>query len=182
MSAPLPNALCARFQQYIEEDVSRRAAALRLNLSSATGAIRTRGHAAPAPQGRLRSTIGTQFVRYDHTRQPPDLEQFPKEVQRRRLVTAGLNRDIKYIPAGIDGAPNPMFATLDRHDDFVEVPFVGRAGSIPPDLGRKLNTEARDPVPDRFVGNRDAPRRKKILNVTQAEGKTTICPNRIADD
>ncbi|WP_271952220.1 transposase [Ruegeria faecimaris] len=59
MSAPLPRALRARFQQYIEEGLSGRAAALRLKLSPATGArwahkIRTRGHADPAPQGRPR--------------------------------------------------------------------------------------------------------------------------------
>lgn len=57
MSAPLPNALRARFQEYIEEGFSARAAASRLKLSPATGArwaraIRMRGCAAPAPQGR----------------------------------------------------------------------------------------------------------------------------------
>ena len=57
MSAPLPNALRTRFQRYIEEGLSGRAAAMRLKLSAATGAwwarlIRTRGHAHPAPQGR----------------------------------------------------------------------------------------------------------------------------------
>ena len=59
MSAPLPNALRARFQQYIEEGLSGRAAALLLKLSPATGArwgraIRTYGHADPAPQRRPR--------------------------------------------------------------------------------------------------------------------------------
>ncbi len=57
MSAPLPLALRARFQRFIEEGLSGRAAALRLKLSPATGArwalqVRTRGHASPAPQGR----------------------------------------------------------------------------------------------------------------------------------
>mgnify|MGYP000844871574 FL=1 len=57
MSAPLPSALRTRFQLYIEEGLSGRAAALRLKLSPATGArwgraIRTRGHAEPLPQGR----------------------------------------------------------------------------------------------------------------------------------
>lgn len=57
MSAPLPKALRARFHRYIEEGFSVRAAALRLKLSPAADArwaraIRTRGHAAPAPQGR----------------------------------------------------------------------------------------------------------------------------------
>ena len=57
MSAPLPFALRARFQQYIEEGFSGRAAALCLKLSPATGArwafaIKVMGHAQPAPQGR----------------------------------------------------------------------------------------------------------------------------------
>ncbi len=57
MSAPLPTALRARFQRYIEEGLSGRAAALRLKLSPATGArwrhqIQTTGRVDPARQGR----------------------------------------------------------------------------------------------------------------------------------
>ena len=57
MSAPLASALRTRFQVYIEEGLSGRAAAARLKVSPATGArwalqIRTRGHAKPAAQGR----------------------------------------------------------------------------------------------------------------------------------
>jgi len=57
MSAPLPSALRARFQRYIEEGLSGRAVALRLKLSPATGArwslsIRRTGQALVAPQGR----------------------------------------------------------------------------------------------------------------------------------
>ncbi len=56
MSAPLPSALRIRFQRYIEEGLSGRAAALRLKLSPATGAwwarqVRMKGHAEPARQG-----------------------------------------------------------------------------------------------------------------------------------
>ena len=57
MPAPLPEALRTRFQRLIEEGLSGRAAALRLKVSAATGArwslaIRQRGDATPAPQGR----------------------------------------------------------------------------------------------------------------------------------
>ncbi len=59
MSAPLPDALRARFQRLIEEGLSGRAAALRLKLSPATGArwgraVRRTGHVRAAPQGRPR--------------------------------------------------------------------------------------------------------------------------------
>lgn len=57
MSAPLPSALRARFQRYIEEGLSGRAAAARLKLSPATGArwrhrLHTTGRTDPAVQGR----------------------------------------------------------------------------------------------------------------------------------
>ena len=57
MSAPLPNALRERFQHYIDEGLSGRAAAARLKVSAATGsrwarAIRQRGGASPLKQGR----------------------------------------------------------------------------------------------------------------------------------
>lgn len=57
MSAPLPMALRSRFHRLIEEGFSGRAAALRLQLSPATGArwataIRRTGEARIAPQGR----------------------------------------------------------------------------------------------------------------------------------
>lgn len=59
MSAPLPEALRTRFHSLIEEGLSGRAAALRLQLSPATGArwalsIRRTGRACAAPQGRPR--------------------------------------------------------------------------------------------------------------------------------
>ena len=55
MSAPMPSALWARFQKYVEEGLSGRAAALRLKLSPATGPrwalqFRTHGQASRAPQ------------------------------------------------------------------------------------------------------------------------------------
>lgn len=57
MSAPLPDALRARFQRLIEEGLSGRAAVLRLKLSQASGArwslsIRRTARARAAPQGR----------------------------------------------------------------------------------------------------------------------------------
>ena len=54
MSAPLPDALRARFQRYVEEGLSGRAAAFRSRLSPATGArqVHRTGRIDPAPQGR----------------------------------------------------------------------------------------------------------------------------------
>jgi len=48
MSGPLPDALRARFQQYIEEGLSGRAAALRLKLSPGASARSAMGACDPA--------------------------------------------------------------------------------------------------------------------------------------
>ena len=57
MSGPLADALRARFQEYIEEGLSGRAAALRLEVSAATGVrwqrrLRETGSVRPEVQGR----------------------------------------------------------------------------------------------------------------------------------
>ena len=59
MPAALPMALRARFQDYITEGLSGRAAASRLKVSAATGVrwlrkIRKRGEIAPEAQGRAK--------------------------------------------------------------------------------------------------------------------------------
>jgi len=59
MSAPLPDALRARFQRYVEEGLSGRSAALRLRLSPATGArwawqVHRTGRIDPVPQSHLK--------------------------------------------------------------------------------------------------------------------------------
>ena len=84
MSASLPSALRTRFQRYIEEGLSGRAAALRLNLSPATGArwarqLRTKGCAEPAPQGPPRGKgklAPHQSFLEELTAQDPDITLF----------------------------------------------------------------------------------------------------------
>jgi len=84
MSAPLPSALRARFQEYIEDGLSGRAAALRLKLSAATGArwarqVRTKGRATPAPQGRPRNTgkLAAHRASFEElVKQDPDITLF----------------------------------------------------------------------------------------------------------
>ncbi|MBB4277501.1 hypothetical protein GGE12_005308 [Rhizobium mongolense] len=44
------------------------------------------------------------------------------------LVSPALQEGVENIAVGIDGAPQPLSRSLDRHDHLVEVPFVGKAG------------------------------------------------------
>lgn len=63
MSAALPSALRARFQEYIEEGLSGRAAAGRLKVSAATGVrwqrrLRETGSVRPELSGALEAATG----------------------------------------------------------------------------------------------------------------------------
>ncbi len=53
---------------------------------------------------------------------------------------------------------------------------------VPADHFGKPSAKACNPIPDRFVGNRDLARGQKTLDVTQAEGKATVRPNRATND
>jgi hypothetical protein len=50
------------------------------------------------------------------------------------LIPTRSNQNTKYIAVGNDGTPEPVLARLDRNHDFVEVPFISRAGPVPPDV------------------------------------------------
>jgi len=136
----------------------------------------------PGRQICLRRAVRPQLVRDDDARLTPYFEQFPEKAHRSRLVPAGLDQNVQNIAVGIDSTPEPVFAPLDRHHDLVEMPFVSRERSIPPDLRGKLDTETRNPVSDRFVRNRDAPCRKQVFGITKTESKSMVRPNRIAND
>lgn len=82
MSAPLPDALRARFQKLIEEGLSGRAAALRLKLSPATGArwglaIRGTGAARAAlqgcPEGKAHQPFLVEVIEQDGDITMPEL-------------------------------------------------------------------------------------------------------------
>ena len=69
MSAPLPDALRARFQQLIEEGLSGRAAALRLKLSPArghVGGLRSSGRVRHGPRLRVDLAAMASLIRIAH--------------------------------------------------------------------------------------------------------------------
>jgi transposase len=100
MSAPLPSALRTRFQRYIEDGLSGRAAALRLKVSPTTGArwahqVRTKGHAEPAPQGPPRG-VGKLAPYQAFLEELVAQDPAPRLVHRARLTDDGCD-----VPKGL---------------------------------------------------------------------------------
>ena len=52
-----------------------------------------------------------------------------------------LHEYVEGVTIGIDGAPEPLFFTIDRNDTLINVPFVSCSGAIPFDAIGKVATK-----------------------------------------
>lgn len=103
MSGPLPSALRARFQQYIEEGPSGRTAALRLELSPARGSLGTPGQdqrsrraCASRPDARYTQACPHRAFFEEPVRQDPDIAFF--ELRRKcREVFLNNSLNVRHI-------------------------------------------------------------------------------------
>lgn len=77
--------------------------------------------------------VRAELVRDQHARLTPTPEQLSKEASGCARVPTRLNQDIQHIAIGADRPPEPVLLALDRDDDFVEMPFVRRAGALATD-------------------------------------------------
>jgi hypothetical protein len=84
-------------------------------------------------------------------------------------IPARLHKNIKNISTCVDGAPQPVPLATDRDYDFIHVPLVVRAWSIPADAICKMSTKAIGPQPDRLPADNDAPRSQQVFNISRAQ-------------
>lgn len=78
----------------------------------------------------LCSRIGTRLVGHHHARGGTlALEQLAHQTQGGCLVPSALQQGIEDVTVCIDGTPQPVFLTLDRHSHLVELPLVGKVAS-----------------------------------------------------
>src|SRR5208282_2538653 len=78
--------------------------------------------------------------------------------------------------------PKPALLTRDRNDDFVQMPFIAtRRSSSAHFIGKRAPELAR-PLAHRFVAHANASGGQHLLDLTQAQGKSEVEPDRRADD
>ena len=127
-------------------------------------------------------TVAAQPVGHENPGIAPPLHQFLQKAPGRSGIAAALDQNFKGIPVGVNRAPKPVFPAADGDDHLVHMPFVGRVGAVPPDHGRELRPKPQTPDPDRLVADPDPALGQNILDIAQAERKTVVQPDRIADD
>ena len=82
----------------------------------------------------------------------------------------------------INRSPQVLLLTLNFEEDFVKVPGCSWARSSFLDLSSKVRSKFTAPVSDCFVANDDATPENKFRNFAQAQAKTMIKPNSVAND
>ena len=131
----------------------------------------------------LRGTVALELVRDDY---PWDIltpfEELPKELLGRCFVAAALHQDIEHIPVLIHRPPEIVPFAVDREEDFVQMPFVTRAGAPPPQLISIRLAKLAAPLADGFVRHRDTAGKQQLFDIAITEAKTAIEPNGVADD
>ena len=119
--------------------------------------------------------------------QPPGraslpLQQLAEESFGGFPITARLDEDIEHITILIYRAPGVLAFALYLYKDLVQVPRVTETTlstlQSPSVFRRQLDT----PKSDRFIGNGDAALSQKIFDIAQAQAKSVVEPDGVADD
>jgi hypothetical protein len=82
----------------------------------------------------------------------------------------------------VDGPPEILLATLDVHEQFVQVPRVAQAALPAPEDPGVRRTEPPTPQANRLVGHGDAPLSEEIFGIAEAQTETVVEPNGVTDD
>ncbi len=92
------------------------------------------------------------------------------------------NQNIDHVSILIDGPPKIEALTLDRDEEFIDVPDVAEPPLLPTQSSGVGRSEFLTPVSDRFVGNKDSSLREQVFYVSKAQGKPVVQPNGVTDD
>ncbi len=131
----------------------------------------------------MRCTVAAQLVCH----QPPGFasltfQELAEEPLGRSPVAARLDENVDHVAVLVNGAPEILPLTLDRHEDFVQVPRVAEATLSPLELSSVLRTKLPTPLSDSLVGHEDTPLGKKVFDISKTQTESVVEPDRVADD
>ena len=129
------------------------------------------------------SPVAAKLVGYESARYPAlTFQQFAEEALSRSTVSAALDQDVDRIAVLIHGSPQVVALTLDRDEEFIQVPGVAQT-TLPSFQGSSVSrAEFATPLPNRLVGDNDTALSQQILDVAEAEGEPVIQPHGVADN
>ena len=126
-------------------------------------------------QTALGDTVASQLVSHDHPRhilQP--CQQPPEEALGSFGIAPVLNKDVQHDAILIHGTPEIVLHTLDPDEDLVEVPFIPRPWPATAKTASKGLAKFLAPAPHGLIGDDNAPRGQKQLDIPEAEAEYMI--------
>ena len=82
----------------------------------------------------------------------------------------------------VHGPPQVLASTLERHEDFIQIPGVAQPTSAAPQRSCVVETERLTPVADGFVRHCDASLGEQIFHITETQAESVVEPDSVADD
>jgi hypothetical protein len=105
-----------------------------------------------------------------------------EEAFGRVAIAPGLKEDVDHVTVVVDGPPEMLPATVDVHEQFVQVPCVAQASLPAPQDTGVLRTESSASQPNSPVGYGDAPLSEEILGISETQTEPVIKPDGVTDD
>jgi hypothetical protein len=93
-----------------------------------------------------------------------------------------LDKNIDYVTILVYGSPQVLSLTLDRHEQFIQVPGVAQVPLASPERPGVFDPKLPTPLSDGFVADGDAPLRQKIFHISKAQAESVVEPNSMADN
>ena len=135
------------------------------------------------PQIPIRRRVAPELVGDQHARNPTVLvHELAHQPPGGMSVRPALHEHVQRGAMLVDRAPQPVLVAVDRDHDFVEVPLVAARWRVRANAPGNGSTELQGPASNRLVGHLDVPRSQHLLDHAQAQWKTEVQPDSVADD
>lgn len=129
-----------------------------------------------------RHDIAAQFV-CDYTAWIAETGHQPfHETSSRFDVSMRLSENVQNVTVCINCSPEAEFHASDRHDNFVQVPFVRRCRAVTSNTIRKVVSKSVHPLPDSLPTDDHSAFRQKVFNIRRAQAEVMVGPNCLGDD
>ncbi len=107
-------------------------------------------------------------------------QEFPEESHGCLPIPSRLHEDVDDVAVLVHSAPQILLATLHRDEQFVQMPGVTHPTAAAPKTSRVNRTEALTPLPNGFIGDRNAPLREPVLHIPEAETEAMVEDDQMA--
>ncbi|MBA8821575.1 hypothetical protein FHW00_003933 [Ochrobactrum sp. P6BSIII] len=89
---------------------------------------------------------------------------------------------MKDVSVLIDGLPKPIFLTSDADDDFIQMPDMVWAGTLPLEPTGIVRAEFQSSSTDGLIRNDNTTLQQHFLDHAQAQRTAKVEPHRLGDD